>query len=166
MAASDTLFTNFLNLSGSTADKFGSAGGSSLDQASKFFKSLLGNRADVMRAISPATDATRSAADAAKKEQAEKGTARTGGTAAGNQQIEDEVRKQIGSLIGTMQSNAAGQLSNIGSTELNTMMSALGLGTEAAQKDVESRRQASAAMWSALIGGAGDIAGAFIGRPH
>ena len=84
MAASDALFTNFLNLSGSTADKFGSAGGSSLDQASKFFKSLLGNRADVMRAISPATDATRSAADAAKKEQAEKGTARTGGTAAGN----------------------------------------------------------------------------------
>jgi hypothetical protein len=107
----------------------------------------------------------RAAGDAAKKEKAATGTSRTGGDVAGNQQIEDEVRKQIDTIIGNLQKDATGQLGAIGESEINSMLSALGITTGAVQSDVASQRQASAAMWGSLIGGIGDIAGAWIGKP-
>ena len=158
MAQTDALFSNFLNTLGANSNKFSTSGGSALDTSSNFFKSLLGDRSSIMRAISPATDAVRASADTAQKEQAQKGTARTGGTADVNQQVEDEVRKQIGSLIGQVQTTAASNLSSIGESEVNSMLQALGIGTQATQADIASRRQASAEMWGSLIGGIASVA--------
>lgn len=163
MADADALQGMFFNLAGSSAKGFGQKGTQSLDQVTKYFQTLLGgDRAELMKSVAPEANAARSGADAAKKEQATKGTARTGGTADFNQQVEDEVRKQIDTLIGQMHSNSANALKGVADTELNSMMSALGIGTGAVQSDINSRREASAAMWSALIGGAGKIAAAAI----
>ena len=157
-----------------TAKGFGTAGKGTLDQVTKYFQSLLGgNRTAAMQAVAPAANAARDAADVQKKQQASMGTSRTGGTAAQNQQIEDEVRKQVDTLIGNLAPQAAGQLSNLGESEIGAMLNALGLGTSATGtageqigSDINSRRQASAAMWGALLGGAGDVAGAFLGNPN
>jgi hypothetical protein len=162
MAFSEDLLNDFLKQSSSTSSRFGASGSQDLGAAGNYFRSLLGNRQAQMEAISPAVNADRSAADAAKKQQSEKGTARTGGVAGGNQQIEDEIRKQVSSLLGNLGPQAASGLSSIGSTELQTMLASLGIGTQASQQDVQSRREASAQMWSALIGGGAKIAAAFV----
>lgn len=163
MAYEDTLQSMLLNLAGTTAGKFGKSGPATLDRTQKYFETLLGgDREALMKAVSPEVNAVRSGADAAKKEQAAKGTARTGGTAEVNQQIEDEVRKQIDALIGKAQQSAAGELKGVGDSELNAMMSALGISTGTIQSDINSRREATSAMWAALIGGAGKIAAAAI----
>jgi hypothetical protein len=159
MADSQDLFNQFLLQSNKVSGQFGVAGGQDTGTAANYFRSLLGNRQAQMQAISPAVNQTRAEADAAKKQQAEKGTARTGGVAAGNQQIEDAVRKQISSLLGDLGPKAASGLASIGSTELQTMLNSLGIGTQASQQDVASRRQANAEMWGALIGGIGDVLG-------
>jgi len=169
-------WTNLNQLFGQASDAakaFGAAGKGTLDQVTQYFKTLLGgNRQATAEAVAPAANAARAGADASKREQAMTGTARTGGTAAQNQQSEDQVRAQIDNLIAGAAPAAAGALSTIGQADIAAMMQALGLGTEATgtagaqiSSDINSRRQASAAMWSSLIGGVGDVAGAFIGRP-
>jgi hypothetical protein len=57
-------------------------------------------------------------------------------------------------VIGSQQAQSAENLANIGSTELGHMLNALNIGSSVAQSDINSRRAASASMWSALIGGA------------
>lgn len=161
--ASEGQLNTLLNFGQNTATSFGSSAKDALGQATNWFKSLLGgDRSAIMRDIAPAANAARSGADAAKKELATKGTARTGGDVAQSQQIEDEVRKQIDTLIGQSQQNAANSLKGIGDTELNTMLNALGITTNAVASDVASQRQASASLWGSLIGGAAKIGAAFI----
>jgi hypothetical protein len=111
-----------------------------------------------MKAAGPQANEVRAAGDATKKEKAATGTSRTGGDVAGNQQIEDEVRKQIDTIIGNIQGQATGQLAGIGESEVQSMMSALGITTGAVQQDVQSKREASAAMWGSLIKGIAGIA--------
>jgi hypothetical protein len=154
----------FLKSISTTAGQFGSSGPSDIGSVSNFYRTLLGgNRQQIMQQAAPAANAAREMADASKREQAKMGTARTGGTAAGNQQIEDEVRRQIDSIIGQQQAQAAQGLKGVSDTELQTMMNALGIGASTAQSDINSRRAASAQMWDSLIGGAGKILGAGIG---
>lgn len=168
-----TNLNSLFSTASDAAKSFGTAGKGTLDQVTQYFKNLLGgDRAATMKAVAPAANAARAGADAQKKEQGTMGTARTGGTAAANQTTEDQVRSQIDNLIASVAPAAAGALTGIGTADIEAMMRALGLGTEATgtagaqiSSDINSRRQASAAMWSSLIGGAGDIAGAFIGRP-
>ncbi len=162
MASSEALLSSLFKQGSNTASEFGQKGSSTLDQVTQYFKNLLGKRSDTMQAIQPEASAVRASADASKKQQSEKGTARTGGAVAQNQQIEDEVRKAIEGLIGQARQNAAGALGNIGAQELNTMLSALGITTQGVQSDVASQRAASAEMWAALIGGAGKLAAAAI----
>ena len=169
-------WTNLNSLFSTAADaakSFGTSGKGTLDQVTSYFKNLLGgNRAATMQAVAPAANAARAGADAQKKEQATMGTGRTGGTAAQNQTIDDQVRAAIDNLIAGAAPAAAGALTGIGQADIAAMMNALGLGTEATgtagaqiSSDINSRRAASAAMWSSLIGGVGDVAGAFIGKP-
>jgi len=164
MAYTDALAKQFYNLAGTSAPRFGAAGEDAMTQASNYFKTLLGgSRGDIMRAIAPANESMRASADAAKKEQARKGTARTGGTAEANQQVEDEVRKQVATLVGNLQQGAAGQLGSLGEPQIKNMLDTLSTGLSSAQSDINSRRQASAAMWSSLIGGAASLATAPLG---
>jgi hypothetical protein len=163
MASSEQLLSSLFSKGTGAVNDFGSSGKGALDQVTKYLQSLFtGNRADVMKAAGPQANEVRAAGDAAKKEKAATGTSRTGGDVAGNQQIEDEVRKQIDTIIGNIQGQATGQLATIGEAEINSMLSALGITTGAVGADVQSQREASAAMWSALIGGAGKIIGAAI----
>jgi hypothetical protein len=150
----------FLNtLRGTTVPTFTASGTQDIGQAGNFFRTLLGgNRQAIMQQASPAANAAREAADAARREAAARGTARTGGAAAQSAQSEDEIRKQIDTLIGQQQAGAAQSLAGIGSEELNTMMNALNIGTQAAQSDINSRRAATASMLSSLIGGAANVA--------
>ena|SRR5215475_1255661 len=149
----------FINTLSRTAGQFGTTGQTDIGKVSDFYRTLLGgSRQAITQQASPAANMARDAADAAKREMASRGTARTGGTAAQNQQVEDEVRRQMDTLIGQQQAQAAQGLKSVSDSELNTMMNSLGIGASTVQSDINSRRAASAAMWSALIGGAADVA--------
>lgn len=153
------------------ASSFGAKGSSTLDDVTKYFKTLLsGDRTATAEAVAPAANAARAGADASKKQEADMGTSRTGGTVAGNQQREDQVRSQIDTLIGGVKPAAANALGSLGEADVNAMMQALGLGTTATgtagaqiSSDLTARRQASAEMWSSLIGGAVGLATAPLG---
>lgn len=144
---------------------FGIQGGMDLDNLHQYFDSLLGNDKDAaFGAVAPAANAARAGADASRKERADMGTSRTGGTAASNVQGEDKIRAQITNLIGQLKPGAAQGLAGVSNTELNAMMNALGLsanvaGTSASLigADIASRREASAQMWHSLLGGAANL---------
>lgn len=156
-----------------TASSFGAKGSNTLDDVTKYFKTLLsGDRQATADAVSPAANAARAGADASKKQESEMGTGRTGGTVAANQQREDATRSQIDTLTVGVKPAAAQALSALGAEDVNAMMTALGLGTTATgtvgsqvSADITSRRQAAAQMWGSLIGGGASIAGAVIGKP-
>lgn len=153
-----------------TATSFGAKGADTLDDVTRYFKTLLsGDRYATAEAVAPAANVIREGSDAAKKQEAEMGTARTGGTVAANQQREDVTRAAIGTLTAGVKPAAAQALTAIGETDLAAMMSALGLGTTATATvgsqvgaDIQARRAAAAQMWGSLIGGGASIAGAFI----
>src|SRR6266481_3732012 len=97
-----TNLNSLFSTASDAAKSFGASGKGTLDQVTQYFKNLLGgNRTATAEAVAPAANAARAGADAQKKEQSTTGTARTGGTAAGNQQSEDKVRSEIDSLIGS-----------------------------------------------------------------
>ena len=163
MAYTDVLAKQFYNLAGTSAPRFGAGGEGDISQASSYFRNLLGDRSAQGRAIAPALAASRASADAARKELATKGTSRTGGTAAASQQVEDEQRKQLMTLLFGAQGQGAAELGNLGSNQIQAMLNALSTGLTSAQSDINSRRAASAQMWSSLIGAAGGAAGGFLG---
>lgn len=167
-------WTNLNNLFGFASDaskSFGAKGEHTLDDVGKHFMSLLsGDRQATMTAVAPAANAIQAGSDAAKKQEADMGTGRTGGTVAANQQREDQVRAQIDNLIAGAKPAAAQSLTAIGESDVNAMLNALGLGTQATgiaggqiSSDINSRREASAKMWSSLIGGAVSLATAPLG---
>jgi hypothetical protein len=155
------------------AQNFGTKASTGFDDVTKYFKSLLGgDRTATAQAVAPAANAARASSDAAKQERASAGTGRTGGDVAENVQSEDKLRSQVMSLIGALGPQAATALQSIAGTELGAMLSSLGIGVEAAGtagslvgSDINSRRAASADMWSSLIGGAFSIPAAIIGKP-
>jgi hypothetical protein len=173
VGAQQQSWSNLNQLFGTASDaasSFGSAGKGTLDQVTNYFKTLLGgNRQATMQAEAPGINAARESSDAAKNEAARTGTARTGGTAAENQKREDTTQAQISNLISGAAPAAASALTGIGESDINAMMSALGLGTQATGtagsligSDVNSKRQASADMWASLIGGGGKVGAAAI----
>ena len=161
---SDT-WQNLSNLFGSTyssAVALGEKGADSTDSATSYEKGILsGDRTKV----APAANAAADMADAQKRERAQMGTARGGGVAGENQQIETHTRDLISSLLGEQQSNAADKLAAIGSNDTNSMMSALGIasGTESnlsslLHTDVKEKNAAAAKMWGSLISGGINLA--------
>ena len=152
---------SLLGTANSAGSSFGKQGQQNLAGVEKYFQSLLsGDKAATAGAVAPAANSATAASDAQRKEHADMGTARTGGTAALNQMSADQLRAYIGNLIGAQKGTAAQELKGISDTELSAMMNALGLsasasGTEAGVigADLASRRQASSSMWSSLLGG-------------
>lgn len=135
-------------------------GGTDLGRAGDFFRTLLGgSRQQIMQQAAPGINLALDQASGERRAAARGGTARTGGGADVQAQQADAIQKAFDSLVGQQQATAAQQLAGIGGTELQTMMDALNIGTNVAEKDVAARQQAHAQMLSALIGGAGSILG-------
>jgi hypothetical protein len=161
---SDT-FQNLGNLFSSTYSTgvgLGEKGGNALDTAVDYNKRLVsGDRT----AVAPAVNAAVGASDAAKRERAQTGTARGGGVAGENQEIEDHTHALISSLLGEQQTSAAEKLGALGEGEVGESMNALGIssGTESnlsglLHKDVSEKDAAAAKMWGALVSGGINLA--------
>lgn len=148
------------------AGTLGKKGTANMDASADYWKSILsGDRQKSMAAVGPEASAARSYADASKKQMATMGTGRTGGDVAQMQTMDDRVRVEIETLLGTKREKAAGELGQIGAQEISAMLSALGIGESAltsiggqSSSTVNAEKQASADMWSSLIKGAVDIA--------
>jgi hypothetical protein len=172
----NSAWSNLNSLFGTTsnaAQGYGASGNAALGGAQQFFQSLLsGNRTATANAVAPAATASTAAATAAKKQSADMGGGRTGGGVAQNQQIDDATRAQVDSLVGGAAAAAATNLENIGSTNIQAMLSALGIGSSSAGTlgsqvtgDINSQRQSAAEMWGSLIKGVGSVIGAAISKP-
>ena len=160
MALSNTMFDQLLRQSGSTSQQFGGQGSQDIGTAGNFFRTLLGgNRQAQLQAIAPSANAARAMADARRNEVGRMGGGRTGGATAEQATTEDELRKQVDTLLGGLQQNAASSLAGTGTSEMQAALDSLKTGLGAAQQDVASRRAATASMLGSLIGGAGDILG-------
>lgn len=140
-----------------SAGELGKKGKEDMGTASNLFQSIAkGDRT----ALAPAVNAAVEGADAAKREQAQMGTARGGGASSHNQQIEDHTRELISSLLGEAQVGAADKLAAIGSGETNQAMTALGIGSgtetnlsSLLHKDIAEKDASAAKMWGSLISG-------------
>ncbi len=161
---SDT-WQNLSNLFGSTyghSEQIGQKGIGNQADAAGFFKGVLsGDRTKV----APGTNAAIDSADAAKKEQAQMGTARGGGAVGNNQQIEAHTRQLISSLLGEAQTGAAGALGTLGTEQVGEMGGLLNTasGTEGnlsslLHKDVQEKNASAAKMWGSLISGGLNLA--------
>lgn len=90
-------------------------GVNALTDSLDFFKKLTsGDRSVVSQAIAPETNAVRSSADAARRNQVAAGTARGGGTAATNQTAEDKSMAEIDNYLFGVRPAAAKEESDIG----------------------------------------------------
>lgn len=111
-----------------------------LGTSGAYWKKLIsGDRATMQQAVAPETNAVLGQADAAKREQASMGTARGGGTAGANQQVQDESMAKIDNLLFGARPQAAheeaaigGKEADIGQSELSAALRALGIGEGAA----------------------------------
>lgn len=156
------------NLSNLFAHSFGEGaeqerkGNENQDLAGGYYKGILaGDRTKLAPAVNAAVDT----ADAAKREQAQMGTARGGGVAGANQQIESHTRDLISSLLGEQQGGAADKMAVLGEGEIGQSMNALGIasGTEGnlsniLHKDVAEKNASAAKMWGSLISGGLNLA--------
>ncbi len=139
------------------------------NDATNFFKGVAkGDRT----AIAPAVNAAVEGGDAAKREEAQMGTSRGGGTNAPNQQVQAHTQALISSLLGQAQEGAAENLANIGGQQTGTGVGELGLasGTESnvsslLHQDVKEKNASAAKMWGSLIGGIANIASAGLFHP-
>ena len=148
---------NVFKSSFQSADALGKSGKENTDTASSRFKGIAkGDRT----ALNPAVNAAVETGDAMKREQSQMGTARGGGMAGENQQIQDHTRQLISLLLGEAQIAAGDKLAAIGSGQTNSMMSALGIGsgTESnlsslLHQDIKEKNQSAAKLWGSIIGG-------------
>lgn len=149
-----------------------------LDDVSGYLDTLLhGNRQETAQAVAPAANAATAEADAAKRSQAMLGTGRTGGAVAGNQQIDDDVRKQIATLTAGVKPFAAGALTDIGKFEtgvglqdVSNMLASLGIGGQTAgmaggqaTTAKSAKDAANAALWASIISAGKNASGAMGG---
>jgi len=152
---------------GDTSQKKGSA---NQDLAGDYWNSLVkGDKTKMAAAVGPEASAARSSADAQKRQMAQMGTARTGGTNAQAQTIDDNVRAQINQMLFSIRPEAAKQTEAIGAQQISQMLQALGIGegaigTLGSQAGQQAQTDATnkANMWSSLIGGAAKIGAAFL----
>lgn len=108
-------------------------GQADLGQSANYWQKLLGgDRSSMMSALSPEISSITGQADQARKQQSAMGTARGGGTNAGDQQQQQQEQGQISNLIAGARPQAAQQMQSIGGQELSNASNLLGLGTNAA----------------------------------
>lgn len=158
---------NVFGHSFSTGVDLGERGKEESGKASSFYKGVLsGDRT----AMAPAVNSALEGADAAKRERSNMGTARGGGVAGENQQVQQHTQDLISSLLGEAQTGAADKLAAIGAGETGQAMSSLGIasGTETnlsslLHQDVKEKNQSAAKMWGSLISGGIKLATGGIG---
>lgn len=147
---------------------------SSLGLSSDYFQKILsGNRADVTQAVAPTTNAITERSDAEKRQQAASGTARGGGVAGENQQIQDKTNAAVDKTIAEARPDAAkanadiaSRIAGIGGERLSAALSALGIGTTAAGdlgKIATDAKSDDAATQADIGKSIGDIAMMFLG---
>lgn len=113
-----TNLNNVFNYAMPTAQASLSRGSSDLSTAGDYFKNLLsGNRPATQQAVAPEANAVRASADAQKRQLATSGTARGGGTAGTNQQVNDNTNATVDNAIFAARPGAAKGLTQIGTTE-------------------------------------------------
>jgi hypothetical protein len=113
---------------------------SSLGLSSDYFQKILsGNRTDVAQAVAPTTNAITERSDAEKRQAASLGTARGGGAAGENQQVQDKTNAAVDTTIAQARPDAAkanadiaSKIAGVGGERLSAALSALGIGTNAA----------------------------------
>ncbi len=104
-----------------------------LGQAGSYWSKLLGgDRTSIMSALQPEISSVTDQGNAQRRQAASMGTARGGGTNALNQQSQTQEAKQISNLVAGARPQAAQQVGQIGTTELNNSANLLGLGNQAA----------------------------------
>lgn len=179
--ASFSDLSNVFNFALPTAQAEQKAGDATLDSAlsslglsSDYFKKILsGNRADVAQAVAPTTNAITERSDAEKRNAVASGTARGGGVAGENQQIQDKTNAAVDKTIAEARPDAArsnadiaSKVAGIGSERLSAALSALGIGTNAAsslgQIATGAKRDDNASQQQ-LGQSIGEIALAFLG---
>ncbi len=157
-----------------TAKAEGAKGNAIQDEATKYFSSLLGTNNLGETLSAPAVNATRDAADASRNEQAQMGTARSGGAVAENQKQQSDVMAKISSLLQggdvaalQLKDAAGGHLGEISGQDLQAMLSALGISTQAAgllggqaTAALTAKDQANKELWASLIKGIAAVAAA------
>jgi hypothetical protein len=111
-----------------------SAGASDTGKASKYFSDIVsGDPSKVMAAAAPEVNAIKGQATQQKKQIANLGGNRTGGTNAVSQDIATNARGQIADTIAKQRSGAAGELAKVGAGETGAGIGATeGAGTTAA----------------------------------
>lgn len=132
------------------------AGLAGLSDANSYFKRLAsGNRSAVQQGAAPEINATQSAADAAKRQQAAMGTARGGGVAGANQTRQDAVQARIDNALfgvrpaaATQEAQTSGKIADVGSTQMQQALSALGIAGTATSNagDIATRARQQAAQ--------------------
>lgn len=154
------------------------AGIADLNQVANYWKNLLsGNRQAIQQEEGPAINQITQGADAQKRQEAQMGTSRGGGTNATNQKRATDTQAQIDTLIGQAGPTAAAGLANVGSeiagigtADISAMLNALGIGVSAEgtvggqatdQRIQELKSQSD--LFSSLIKGAADIGAAYLG---
>jgi len=113
---------------------------SSLGLSSDYFQKILsGNRAEVAQAVSPTTNAITARSDAEKRQATTSGTARGGGVAGENQQVQDKTNAAVDTTIAQARPDAAkanadiaSKVAGIGDSRIQAALNALGIGTNAA----------------------------------
>ena len=125
----------------------------SLGSADSFWKSILsGSPTATAAAAAPATNAALAQADASKAQQASMGTARGGGVAGTNQQLDTQTRANIDNSVfgvrpaaaaqetqlGTAEAGVGATQANIGNQQMLQALRALGLSESAANEIVNS----------------------------
>ena len=120
------------NLSGVGAAT-SSAGAADTGKASQYFSNIVsGDPSKVMAAVAPEAKALRDQATQQKKQVANLGGARTGGTNAALQDITTKTRGQLTDVIAKQRGSAAGELGKIGAGETSAGINAFGTAAGAA----------------------------------
>jgi hypothetical protein len=107
-------------------------------QASNFWSNILsGDSSKIAQSLAPQISAAKTSANQNNKTTAEFGT-RSGGNAASTAATNDKVHSDITNLIGSLTGNSASNLASLGSSSLNTGLSAIGAQTQASQQQMQN----------------------------
>lgn len=146
------------------------AGESNLNTAADFFRGLLKpGRTDAAARTAPAVNAQLAQSDALKRQEADMGTGRTGGTAERNRQQEATSEATIDNIINQnlmgSEAEAAKGLQGVGGAQLADASSLLGIGEGADKSIMENAlksREVSNTIHNQAAGGWGKLFGTAI----
>jgi hypothetical protein len=172
VGASNNSLRNIFNFAIPAGKASVSQGQQDLGSASGFWQGILsGNRQATQAAIAPQTNTANVQADAQRKQAGAMGTARGGGTAAGNQTQKDDTLAKIQQLLFGARTTAAGELGKTGAAGMSAGTGLLDTGSKSAaslgdnglqQEMISAAGPVQSALGDAFGTGLGDILKNFI----